>query len=145
MLYIHFSEPYSNLIDWSEVKVAQSCLTVCDPIDCSPPGSTVQGILQARRILEWVAISSSRVFSWPRDWTQVFCTAGRFFTIWATWEAQPSELPIINSTFHRNKPRLIKAKILWPVSEEKFGFWSNSKKNLVIIDFPLYPIGSWAN
>ena len=40
-------------------KVAQSCLTLCDPVDCSPPGSSIHGILQAR-ILEWVAISFSR-------------------------------------------------------------------------------------
>ena len=51
-------------------EVAQSCLTLCDPVDCSPPGSSVHGILQAR-ILEWVAISSSRGFSRPRDRTQV--------------------------------------------------------------------------
>ena len=54
----------------------------CDPMDCSPPGSSVHGILQAR-ILEWVAISFSRWSSWPRDWTQVSCIAGRFFTVWA--------------------------------------------------------------
>ena len=41
------------------VLVAQSCLTLCDPMDCSPPGSSVHGILQAR-ILEWVAIPFSR-------------------------------------------------------------------------------------
>ena len=52
-------------------------------MDCSPPGSFVHGILQAR-ILEWVAISFSRGSSWPRDRTQVSCTAGRFFTNWAT-------------------------------------------------------------
>ena len=57
----------------------------CDPMDCSLPGSSIHEILQAR-ILEWVAISSSRGFSWPRDWTQVSCIAGRFFTIWATRE-----------------------------------------------------------
>ena len=45
---------------------AQSCLTLCDPMDCSPPGSSVYGILQAR-ILEWVAIASSRGSSRPRD------------------------------------------------------------------------------
>ena len=48
----------------------QSCLTVCHPVDCSPPGSSVHGILQAR-ILEWVAISSCRGFSWPRDRTRI--------------------------------------------------------------------------
>ena len=47
-------------------EVAQSCLTLCDPEDCSPPGSSVPRILQAR-ILEWVAISSSRGSSQPRD------------------------------------------------------------------------------
>ena len=63
--------------------VAQLCLTLCDFIDCSLPGSSVHGILQAR-ILEWLPFSSP---SWPRDWTRVSCIAGRFFTIWATREA----------------------------------------------------------
>ena len=54
-------------------------------MDCSPPGSSVHGILQAR-ILEWVAIPSSRGSSQPRDWTLVSGIAGRFFTIWATRE-----------------------------------------------------------
>ena len=56
-------------------------------MDYSPPGSSVHGISQAR-ILEWVAISFSRRSSWPRDRTQVSCIAGRFFTLWATTEAQ---------------------------------------------------------
>ena len=51
-------------------SLLQSCLTLCDPMGCSPPGSSVHGILQAR-ILEWVAMLSSRVSSWPRDRTQV--------------------------------------------------------------------------
>ena len=46
--------------------VAQSCLALCDPMDCSSPGSSVHGILQAR-ILEWAAIPFSRGSSWPRD------------------------------------------------------------------------------
>ena len=52
-------------------------------MDCSPPGSSVHGILQAR-ILEWIAIPFSRGSSQPRDWTQVSCITGRFFTVWAT-------------------------------------------------------------
>ena len=52
-------------------------------MDCSPPGSSVHEILQAR-ILEWVAIPFSRGSSWPRDQIWVSCIAGRFFTIWAT-------------------------------------------------------------
>ena len=56
------------------------------PWTCSLPGSSVHGILQAR-ILVWVAVPSSRESSWPRSWTQVFRIAGRFFTLWATWES----------------------------------------------------------
>ena len=67
----------------SESEVAQSCLTLCDPMDCSPPGSSVHGIFQAR-VLEWVAISFSRGSSQPRDRTQVSRIAGRHFTVWAT-------------------------------------------------------------
>ena len=64
------------------VLVVQLCLTLRDPMDCSPPGSSVHGILQAR-ILQWVAFPFSRASSRPRDQTQVSCIAGRFFTIWA--------------------------------------------------------------
>ena len=59
----------------SKVKVAQSCLTLCDPMDY-----TVHGILQAM-ILEWVAFPCPRGSSQPRDRTQVSCIAGRFFTV----------------------------------------------------------------
>ena len=64
---------------------SQSYPVLCDPVDCSSPGSSVHGILQAR-ILEWVAISFSRESSLPRDPIQISCTAGRFFAIWATRE-----------------------------------------------------------
>ena len=80
----------ATIISWLDYywvgEVAQSCLTLCDPVDCSPPGSSIHGILQAR-ILEWVAISSSRGSSWPRDQTQVSRIAGRCFNLWAIWEA----------------------------------------------------------
>ena len=67
---------------WCEVKVAQSCLTLCDPMDY-----TVHGILHAR-ILEWVDFPFSRGSSQPRDWTQVSHITGRFFTSWVRKEAQ---------------------------------------------------------
>ena len=64
-----------------------TCLVMSNlPMDCSPPGSSVHRILQAR-ILEWVAIPFSRGSSRPRDWTRISSTAGRFFTIWVTREA----------------------------------------------------------
>ena len=72
-----------------KVLVTQLCLTLCDSMDCSPTGSSVQGTLQAR-MLEWVAISFFKGSSQPRDQTAVSCTAGRFFTVWATLESQGS-------------------------------------------------------
>ena len=74
-------------------SVAQSCSTLCNPMDYSLPGSSVHGILQAR-ILEWVAMTSSRGALQPRDQTQVSCVsciAGRFFTHGVTWEAHIGE------------------------------------------------------
>ena len=53
-------------------SVVQSCPALCDPMDCSSPGSSVRGILQIRK-LEWVAIPSSRRSSQPKDWTSISC------------------------------------------------------------------------
>ena len=82
----------------------------CDPMGCSPLGCSVHGILQAR-MLKWAAISSSRVSSRPRDWIQVSCAAGRFFTDWATskhllltncWHClRPIEQPNLTTTSWR--------------------------------------------
>ena len=82
----HFVISTSGPFYLLKVKVAQSCPTLCDPIDCSPQGSSVHGILQAR-ILEWVAVPFSKGSSQPRDWIHVSHTAGRFFIVWATSEA----------------------------------------------------------
>ena len=85
------SQSRTRLKDWTELNrgkdslssvVGQSCLTFCNSVDYSLPGSSVHVILLAR-ILEWVAIPFSSGSSWPRDWIQFFCIAGRFFTIWA--------------------------------------------------------------
>jgi len=61
----------------------QSCQTLCNPMDCSPPGSSVHGIIQAR-IFEWVTIPFSRRSSQSRDGAWVSYIAGRFFTLWDT-------------------------------------------------------------
>ena len=79
-------------------SVTQSCPTLYDLMDCNPPGSSVLGILQAR-MLEWVAISSSKESSQPRDWNCVSCISciGRQILYhWATWEAQvyTTEYPV---------------------------------------------------
>ena len=70
---------YSQSLTAAAAKSLQSCPTLCDPINGSPPGSPIPGILQAIT-LEWVAISFSRGSSRPRNQTHVSCTAGRFFT-----------------------------------------------------------------
>ena len=63
-------------------KLLQSCLTPCDPMDCSPQGFSIHRILQAR-ILDWVVISFSRGSSWPRDWTYISCIVWRILYLWA--------------------------------------------------------------
>ena len=70
--------PSKHKVKTKKVLVAQSYLTLCDPTDCRPPGSTVHGILQARR-LELVAIPFSRESPQPRDQNWVSCIASRFF------------------------------------------------------------------
>ena len=74
-------------VKWKSESVSRSvCPTLYDPVDCSPPGFSVHGILQTR-ILEWVAIPFSRGSSRPRDRAWVSRIAGRFFTVWTTREA----------------------------------------------------------
>ena len=94
----------------SEHEVTWSCPTLCDPMDCSLPGSSVQGIFQTR-ILEWVAISFSRRSSPPRDRTQVFCIVDRHFTVWATRECNERK----STTITHNKMLWISNKVqsLW--------------------------------
>ena len=89
-LYMHGWVPW--LFTWNchnivnrlcmRAQSLQSCPTLCDPVDCSPPGSSIHGILQAR-ILEWIAFSFSKGSSQPGDWTLVSCIsciADGFFT-----------------------------------------------------------------
>ena len=85
---------YWNIVD-SQCCVSFRCAYVlshvwfCDTMYCSPPGSSIHGIFQAR-ILEWVALSFSRGPSWPRDWTSVSCIScfgRRILYHYATWEA----------------------------------------------------------
>ena len=79
-LYLRLFWKLFYLVNQSESEVAQSCPTLCSPMDCSPPGSSVHRIFQ-ERVLEWVAISFSRESSQPRDRTQVSHIVDRHFTI----------------------------------------------------------------
>ena len=89
----HLLQIYRNIIDFCTLIlylavlcfVTQSWQTHCDPMDCSQPGSSVHGILQAR-MLEWVDIPFSRGSFQPRDRTEVSYIAGRFFTVWAPYQ-----------------------------------------------------------
>ena len=82
--------------------------TLCNPVDCSPPGSSVHGIFQAR-LLEWVAISFSRGPSRPRYRTWVSRIAGRRFTLWSTREAQETRKPKRQGT-----PKCVPSDCSWP-------------------------------
>ena len=92
VLYLHLYpfpvNRFLNTIFLDSMCVSHSVLSeLHDPMDCSLPGCSVHGIRQ-EKILEWVAIPFSRASSWPKDPTRIFCTAGRFFMVWATREAQ---------------------------------------------------------
>ena len=127
-----------NQIFWAPKKemcmlVAQLCLTLYNPMDYSPSGSSVNEILQAR-ILEWIAIPFSGGSSRPRDQTQFSCIAGRFFIIWATREARVKseglKEPIWAITFiWISRPCLLKPD-LFGTNQPWFGWFNKNKDNL---------------
>ena len=94
------------------VLVSQLCPALCDTMDCSPPGISVHGILQAR-ILEWVAIPFSRGASRSRDQTWVSHIAGSFFTICATREAHVSSWLLPNLSLIHSFIMLYTVTSLW--------------------------------
>ena len=99
----------TSILIWKQMRAlhAQSCPTLCDPMDCSLPGSSVHGIFQ-ERTLEWVAISYSRGSSQPRNWTRVSCIGSQILYKYATWESLwkqnqdtiPSELALSRRAGH---------------------------------------------
>ena len=91
-----------------ESEVSQLCPTLCDPMDCSMPGSSIHKIFQAR-ILEWVTISFSRGSSQPRDQTWVSLTEARLFTVWATREVISLCNPLLHWIWAWT------CDLLWPV------------------------------
>ena len=95
---------------------AQSCLTLGEHMDRSPPGSSVHGILQAR-ILQWVAMPASRGSSPPRSWIHgscISCTAGGFFT------AEPLGTSLHTRVSHAKATGLSKASTMWLLSPASF-------------------------
>ena len=111
-------------------KLLQSCLTLCDPMDCTPPDSSVYGILQAR-MLEWVAIPFSWRSSRPRDQTRVSCIAGGLFTVWATWEANDASWI---SSIHHFSLLLLQEEEIWQAQHEYlFLTKTKAKDHLLLI------------
>ena len=102
----------------------QSCPTLCGPMNCSPPGSSVHGIFLAR-ILEWIAISFSRGSSWPRDQTQVSHIAGRFFTVWV----------INKKTVQKNLLRTWVSRLKGPSNAQKKGWKESHPVRHIIMKF----------
>ena len=96
-------------------------------MDCSPPGPSVHGIFQAR-VVEWVAISFSRVSSQPRGQTRVSCIASRRFTVWATRDVSCSEM--YYCTLKSNVVKVIIKFWSWIIGLCKFDIESNSEFSL---------------
>ena len=119
---------YLSYFNWlasrGEVKITQSCWILCNPMDY-----TFHEILQAR-ILEWVAFPFSRGSSQPRDWSQVSCIAGGFFTSWATREAQEYWSGEQRTWLH-TRPEKIKSQIQFPIISVKN--WSIDLVTILIL------------
>ena len=105
---------WSECLKWNESVSCSAVWLFVTLLDCSPAGSFVHGILQAR-IPKWVVIPFSRGSSRPRDWTWVSCIAGRFFTFWATREAQ---LARIQYKIKSLKNKEIKDKRSFPLEKQ---------------------------
>ena len=112
----------------------QSRLTLCYPMDCSLVGASVLGIFQTR-ILEWVAMPSSRGSSQPRNQTQVSCIAGGFFTICATREVHEYWSPWIPYPFPRGSSRPRNWTGISFIAVRFFTSWLTRKAHYKRIDF----------
>ena len=115
VIYYHF-----NILFIVNSEVAQSCPTLCDPMDCSLPGSSVHGIFQAI-VLEWIAISFSRRSSQPRDRTRVSRIVDRCFTVWATREVKNKQscVPI---KLYKKKKKNLSVGLIWQAEGRELYF-----------------------
>ena len=105
---------YYNM--WFFFLATQLCLILCDPMDCSLPGSSVHGILQAR-VLEWVTIPFFRGSSWPKVWTWVYGSLDASYSVQFSLVAQLC--PTLCNPMNRSTPGL-------PVSSPAHEVYSNS-------------------
>ena len=121
-------------------SITHLCPTLCDPMDCIPPGSSVHGIFQVR-ILEWVAISLSRGSSWPSDWTPVSCIScihKQICYCWATLEegsmVKAKDLLACNGV----------CPISWNQLEAKEEFWARDGNRATgLVCFDEFTLATW--
>ena len=99
--------------DFACLMLLHSCPTLCDPMDCSPPGFLVHGILVHSRILPWVAISFSRGSSWFRDWTCISCVSRWILDHWATREAPWTSKTIFLCVSKTPTARTCQVRVFW--------------------------------
>ena len=118
-----------------KVLVAQLCLTLCDPIYCSPPSSSVYKSLQAR-ILDWVAIPFSRGSSWPRYRIWVSCIAGRFFSFWAIREAPRPPSTLMGTLYSLNLGRMISTTESLPRFSASHMYQHTAPSCFIILSLP---------
>ena len=121
------------------VFVTQSCPTLWDPTDCSPPGSSAHGILQ-ERILEWVAMPFSRGSSQPRGWTWDSSIAGIFFTIWSIGKSSSSTKHWFSFFYYANclsfyNTNILLIKYLWKKFSHIEVWGSHSDLYLIWLEF----------
>ena len=114
------TQPFRKVDEWVG-GCAQSCLILCNPMDSSPSGFSVHEIIPAR-ILEWVAISSSMVPFWSRDWTCVFCIGRWILYHWATWETPISGHHLIKIIWTTGFMHKVSCVALY-ITEKKWNLW----------------------
>ena len=122
-----------------KVLVVQSCLTLCNAMDYSPPGSLVRGIFQAR-ILDWGAVPFSRGSSQPRNWTWVSSIAGGIFIVWTTGEAKTADVVDAKWTTVKtagNNSHLVKLKVLSISRQSWENLWYLRAFCCVIFQLPI--------
>ena len=134
------NEPSYQWDPMSVCLVAQLCPTLCDPMDCSLPGFSIRGILQAR-VLEWVTISFSRGSFLPRNQIRVSCFGRRRSNLWATRETpkphvDPIKYHLMTESEEKLKSLLMKVK----EESEKAGLKFNIQKTKIMGSGP---ITSW--
>ena len=123
---------------------AQLCPTLCDPMDCSLPGSSLHGILQAR-VLEWVAVSFSKGSSRPRDQTWASRIVGRCFNLWATKEAhyflcmQVYSYLKLQHLMYKNEIPLLKVQVLEKLGGDSISRWEEKAGHLTQNHFLITP------